>query len=120
MSVTVKDARAVLATILKTFAIYVCEGHDDSSGPTIGETAQCNGMCRLSDALNPRDTDMPTLYDHNQGEVSKGNWSIAWEGGSAPEDWTSNELLARNIREATGGRVHVEAINNCILGIYSA
>lgn len=120
MSVTIKDARTVLATILKTFAIYVCEGHDDSSGPTIGETAQCDGMCRLSDALDPRDTEMPTLYDHTQGEVSKGNWSIAWEGGGAPEYWTSNEQLRRDIARATGCRVHVEAINNCILGVYSA
>lgn len=120
MPVSRRDARTVLETILKTFATYVCGGHDDSSGPTIGDTAQCDGMCRLSAAFDPRDTESPTLYDYTQGEVPQGNWSIAWEGGNAPEYWTSNEQLHRDIAAATGHRVHVEAINNCIMGVYSA
>lgn len=120
MSVTAKDARAVIKAILCTFRLHVCPGHGV-------EEVACDGTCMLEAALQPRerksfaDLDAtPTLYDHNQGEVSKGNWSIAWEGGNAPEGWTSNELLARNIREATGHRVHVEAINNCIMGVYPA
>lgn len=120
MSVTIKDARTVLATILKTFAIYVCEGHESTAGEHMGETVRCDGMCLFPAALDPRNTESPTLYDYTQGEVSKGNWSIAWEGGNAPEYWTSNEQLHRDIAAATGHRVHVEAINNCIMGVYEA
>jgi len=127
MSVTIKDARTVLATILKTFAIYVCEGHESTAGEHMGETVPCDGTCMLKTALQPRErksyADMdatPTLYDAAWGEVSKGNWSIAWEGGNAPDEWVFSDKLVENVREATGGRVFIEPINNCILGVYSS
>lgn len=118
MSVTIKDARTVLATILHTFHAYVCPGHESPDPDDLDII--CDGMCQWDATLNPRDTETPTLYDYTQGEVSKGNWSIAWEGGNAPEYWTSNEELHRNIAAATNHRVHVEAINNCIMGVYAA
>jgi hypothetical protein len=118
MSVTAKDARAVIKAILCTFRLYVCPGHGV-------EEVACDGTCMLKTALQPRErksfADMdatPTLYDAAWGEVSKGNWSIAWEGGNAPDEWVFSDVLSKNVREATEGRVFVEPINNCILGVY--
>lgn len=127
MPVTKNDARKVLATILRTFADHVCNGHESLNAADMGATITCDGMCMWNAAVKTLDAGKthaemdatPTLCDHTHGEVSKGSLSIFWEG-DAPEDWTSNERLAANVREATGGRVHVEAINNCILGVFPA
>lgn len=126
MSVSRTDATTVLKTILRTFAIYVCRGHESTDGQHMGETVHCDGMCmwatakKFGYAKSWAEIDAtPTLYDHTQGEVSKGNWSIAWEGG-APDEWVFSEELAENVRKATDGRVFIEPINTCILGVYSS
>jgi hypothetical protein len=124
MAVKANDANRVLASILHTFNIYVCPGHESEAGEHMGETVHCDGMCQWDTTRKPSRSKTwaemdatPTLYDYCQCEVSRGNWSIAWEG-DAPEGWTSSEKLAENVRKATDGRVHVEPINNCILGVY--
>jgi hypothetical protein len=126
MPVTKRDAHKVLAAILRTFPTYVCEGHESPNGADMGATVTCDGMCMWDTAVKTRVSKAgaemdatPTLTDHTHEGLSRGSWSIFWEG-DAPEDWTSSEELAANIRKATGGRVHVEAINNCILGVHSA
>lgn len=62
----------------------------------------------------------PTLTDHTHEGLSKGSWSIFWEG--AVEEWTydASGKLAERVRKATGGRVFIEPINTCILGVFPA
>jgi hypothetical protein len=116
-----RDALAVLKAILTTFPAYVCDGHDAG-----GRTVLCDGTCAYRDARQTVEaktyTEMdatPTLTDHNHENLSPGCWSIFWEG-HAPEDWVMSEALDAAVREATGGRVFIEPINTCILGIYPA
>lgn len=122
MSVTAKDAQAVLAAILHTFNAYVCPGHTSPDPDDLDVI--CDGMCRWDiarkqvHAKSYRECDdTPTLCDHTHGEVSKGNWSIFWEG-NAPDEWVFSDRLAENVRKATDGRVFIEPINTCILGVY--
>jgi hypothetical protein len=127
MPVTAKDAQTVLKTILHTFAMYVCEGHESLAGEHMGQTVQCDGRCQWETARKTREAksyaDMdatPTLCDHKHENLSKGSWSIFWEGGNAPDEWVFSEQLAENVRKATEGRVFIEPINSCILGVFPA
>ncbi|HET9144165.1 hypothetical protein [Actinophytocola sp.] len=122
MSVSRTDAATVLKTILTTFNSYVCPGHPSPDADDLDVI--CDGTCmwttaqKFGQAKTWAEIDAtPTLYDHTQGEVSKGNWSIAWEG-NAPDEWVFSEKLTENVRETTGGRVFIEPINTCILGVY--
>lgn len=124
MSVSCKDAQAVLAAILHTFRAYVCPGHTSPDPDDLDVI--CDGSCMLAAALKPSKTwaeidATPTLYGHDHEDLPVGSWSIAWEGG-APDEWTydMSGKLADRVREATGGRVFIEPINNCILGVYPA
>jgi hypothetical protein len=55
----------------------------------------------------------PLLMDHNHEELSEGSWSICYEGGGGPENWTYH------FRTEVPG-VFVEPIMSCILGVYEA
>jgi hypothetical protein len=119
MSVSQADAQTVLKMILRTFAIYVCQGHES--------TAPCNGMCVWEVASKSRETKTyaemdatPTLCDHEHEELRPGSWSIFWEGGNAPDEWVFSEKLAENVRRVTDNRVFIEPINGCVLGVYPA
>jgi hypothetical protein len=125
MSVTKTDAATVLKTILRTFAVHVCEGHESTAGEHMGGSTLCDGMCQWDTARKTREAkdyaDMdatPTLCDHEHEELPKGSWSIFWEGGNAPDEWVFSDALTENVREATDGRVFIAPINTCILGIY--
>jgi hypothetical protein len=125
--VSKRDALAVLKAILTTFPAYVCDGHESLSGAHMGETVLCDGTCQLTVAVKPNGYKTyaqmdatPTLCGHTHEELPVGCWSIFWEGGNSPEDWVLSDELDRAVREATEGRVSIEPINNCILGVYPA
>lgn len=127
MSVSASDARAVLKAILRTFAIYVCEGHESTASQDMGATVQCDGTCKWDIARQRPDVKSyramdatPTLCGHEHECLPKGCWSIFWEGGDAPEEWVHSDALADNVRAATDGRVFIEPINSCILGVFPA
>jgi hypothetical protein len=125
MSVTAKDAQATLAAILRTFNANVCPGHQSPDPDDLDVI--CDGMCAWDTARKTlpgksyAEMDAtPTLCDNEHECLPKGCWSIFWEGGNAPEEWTYDlsNRLAENVREATGGRVFIEPINTCILGVF--
>lgn len=53
----------------------------------------------------------PQLMDHNHEGLSKGSWSICYEGG--PEMWACTF-------ESKVPGVFTEAIMGCIMGVYDA
>jgi hypothetical protein len=120
--VTKRDALAVIKAILNVSRLYVCTGHGRNDKP-------CDGMCKFAVArkLNTEKTyaemdATPTLCTHEREELRPGCWSIFWEGGDAPDEWVYDESgdLARRVHALTDGRVFIEPINNCILGVYPA
>jgi hypothetical protein len=124
--VSKRDALAVLKAILTTFPYYVCDTHPTTAAPVFGEAVPCDGMCaypvarKTLDAKTYPEMDAtPTLTDHNHEGLRPGCWSIFWEG-NAPEDWVMSDALDAAVRKATDGRVFIEPINNCILGIFPA
>lgn len=124
--VSKRDALAVLKAILTTFPAYVCDGHESLSGAHMGEAVLCDGTCAYRDARQTREAKTyaemdatPTLCDHEHEGLRPGCWSIFWEG-NAPENWVFSDALRDAVRAATDGRVFIEPINNCILGIYPA
>jgi hypothetical protein len=54
----------------------------------------------------------PQLMDHNHEGLSKGSWSICYEGGG-PESWACSF-------ESKVPGVFVEPIMGCILGVFNA
>lgn len=66
---------------------------------------------KVSEEFYPGHPDnRPILYNADHEQLSKGSWSIAWEGTS-PEDW------AINFETSIPG-VFVEPIFSFVLGIY--
>lgn len=68
---------------------------------------------------------VPELFE--PGHHTSG-WSIAWEGGDAPYEWTIQVCHGDLTPSPTTGRkrvawprgVFVEPVNGCVLGIYPA
>lgn len=121
-----KDALAVLKAILTTFSPYVCDGHQSTAGAAMGSTVYCDGTCAYPTARKTREAKSyiemdatPTLCDHEHEQLPVGCWSIFWEGNS-PTDWVFSDTLRSNVETATDGRVFIEPINGCILGVFAA
>jgi hypothetical protein len=123
--VSQRDALAVIGAILRTYHAYVCPGHESKIRP--GKNVSCGGMCayhvarKTPEAKTYAEMDAtPTLCDSDHEQLPKGCWSIFWEGSNAPEYWVDSDNLRQEVAKVTEGRVSIEPINNCILGIFPA
>jgi hypothetical protein len=64
--------------------------------------------------------DGPNLRDHDHEDLSPGSWSIDWEGGDAPYDWTFLFVDRQYESRTIPAGVFIEPINGVILGVYPA